>query len=58
MIESLIKFVITVTICAIVSVIFVSSFDAYYHDLEARRRAKWEARRSREQHPSRGARYE
>jgi Tfp pilus assembly protein PilE len=59
MMSSLIKFVLMVSISAVMAVIVVSSFDAYYQDLEARRRAKWEAHRARSSHPANsGPRYE
>jgi hypothetical protein len=51
--------VILFSAAAIFAVVFVSAFDAFYQDLEARRRAKWQARQSRESHPSNsGPRYE
>jgi hypothetical protein len=59
MLSSLVKFVLMVGISAVVAVIVVSSFDAYYQDLEQRRRAKWKARQARSEHPSSsGPRYE
>jgi len=59
MMSSLIKFVLMVSISAVVAVIVVSSFDAYYQDLQQRRQAKWKARHARSEHPSSsGPRYE
>ena len=51
--------VILFSAAAIFAVVFVSAFDAFYQDLEARRRAKWQGRQSRKSHPSNsGPRYE
>ena len=59
MVKYFIVHVVLFSAAAIFAVLFVSAFDAYYHDLEARRRAKWEARRARSSHPAgSGPRYE
>ncbi len=47
MLKWFITHVVLFSAAAIFAVLFVSAFDAYYQDLEARRRAKWEARRAR-----------
>lgn len=42
MFASLIKAVIMVSIAAIAAIILTRSFEIWYNDCEARRRAKWE----------------
>ena len=49
MFASLVKFIVMVGMAAIGAIILTRSFEAWYYDCEARRRAKWERR----QHPSR-----
>ena len=57
--SSFVTHIILFGISAVAAVILVAYFDDYYQDLEERRRAKWEARRSRRDHPSNsGPRYE
>ena len=59
MLKWMIAHVILFSAAAVLAVVFVSAFDAYYQDLEARRRAKWARRHSRANHPSSsGPRYE
>ena len=59
MLKWLITHVILFSAAAIFAVLIVSAFDAYYQDLEQRRRAKWERRHSQANHPSSsGPRYE
>ena len=59
MLKWLITHVILFSAAAVLAVVFVSAFDAYYQDLEARRRAKWARRHSQANHPSSsGPRYE
>jgi cation transport regulator ChaB len=59
MLKWMITHVVLFSAAAIFAVLFVSAFDAYYQDLEARRRAKWEGRRARSSHPANsGPRYE
>jgi hypothetical protein len=52
MLKWFIAHVILFSAAAIIAVVFVSAFDAYYQDLEARRHAKWQARQARQSHPS------
>ena len=48
-----------VACAAVMALILAVSFDLWYRDLEQRRRAKWQAKQSRSQHPSSsGPRYE
>ena len=59
MLRSFVTHIILFGISAVAAVILVAYFDDYYQDLEERRRAKWEARRCRRDHPSNsGPRYE
>lgn len=58
MFGSFIKFVVMVGISAFMAMFLVTAFDEFYQDLEERRRAKWERKHSRQEHPSSGPRYE
>ena len=47
MLGSLIKFLVMVGIAAIGAIILTRSFEIWYNDCEARRRAKWERKQGR-----------
>lgn len=59
MIGSFIKTVVMVGISAVLAMFLVYAFDDWYQDLERRRRAKWQRKYDRRDHPANsGPRYE
>ena len=59
MLGSIIKTVLMVGISAFLAMLLVYAFDDWYQDLERRRRAKWQRKHERRDHPANsGPRYE